>query len=638
MALAYEKDIYLFHQGTNYESYRLLGAHRAVKGKVPGTVFRTWAPNAKAVFVTGDFNNWDESLPMKKITREGLWEAFLPGEVDNSKRLKYKYMIVSEGRICFKADPYARFAGTMEETASYLYIPEEYQWSDGGYMAQRRQNMTPKADTPAYSLPMNIYEVHLGSFRRRGDGSFMNYRELADCMAPYVKKMGYTHVELMPVMEHPLDGSWGYQVCGFYAPTSRFGAPEDFKYFINTMHRYGIGVILDWVPAHFPRDAHGLFEFDGGPLYEYQGKDRMDHKVWGTRFFDVGRPEVQSFLVSNAVYWLEEFHADGLRVDAVASMLYLDYDRAPGEWTPAQDGSNKNYEAIAFFRKLNTEVFRRMPDVLMVAEESTAWPMITKPVYMGGLGFNFKWNMGWQNDMAEYIGKDPVYRRGCHNALTFSMMYSFSENFILPVSHDEVVHGKKSLIDKMWGGYEEKFAGARLFFAYMMCHPGKKLTFMGCEYGQFREWDFNSSLEWFMTGYDMHAKLLKFNAVLNHLYLETPSLWERDLSWDGFAWVKSEDRDANVSAFLRKDAKGEYTLCVFNFSNSTHTGYRLGVPKPGLYREELNTDDERFGGKGRHNLPVRAKEIKEDGFAYSLSLDIPPLSAIIVKREIYRPE
>ncbi|MBO4423699.1 MAG: 1,4-alpha-glucan branching protein GlgB [Clostridia bacterium] len=631
MAKVNDNEKYLFHQGTYYKAYEFLGAHRSVdrNGKTY-TVFRTWAPNADAVFVTGDFNNWSESCPMKRITKKGLWEVKVRLNFKNEDRLKYKYLVMKGGKAVFKADPYGVFAGTHGETATFLYELPDFAWTDGGWMSARKKAMDPAESQPAYSAPINIYEVHLGSFMRKSGGEYLSYRELADRLGPYVKRMGYTHVELLPVAEHPLDESWGYQICGFFAPTSRFGTPEDFMYFVNKLHSYGIGVLLDWVPAHFSKDEHGLYEFDGTPCYEYQGDDRKEHKVWGTRFFDVGREEVQSFLISNALYWLTEYHVDGLRVDAVASMLYLDFDRKPGEWIPAHDGSNKNYEAIAFFKKLNTAVFERYGDVMMIAEESTAWPMVTKPVYMGGLGFNFKWNMGFMNDMLKYVSVDPVFRSGEHRCLTFSLMYSFSENFILAVSHDEVVHGKKSLIDKMFGDYDQKFSGLRTFLTYLMCHPGKKLLFMGTEYGQFREWDCTNQLEWFMTSYEKHAAMLRFTSALNHFYLDTPQLWERDLSWEGFKWVKADDADRNTSVFLRFSADGDFVLCAFNFSAVGIKNYTVGVPKGGLYREVFSTVPSR-------NLPVPAKKTGSDGYDRSIKINLPPLSASIYKCETMKP-
>ncbi len=617
---------YFFHQGTNFESYKYLGHHTASRTT---TVFRVWAPGAESVYVTGDFNNWDESCPMTRVTDNGVWQAEIKLRVHNSEKIKYKYKIKRYDCEFYKADPYAVHSGTLKETASYIYELEEYNWTDKPWLDYRKKTVK-RGD---YPMPMNIYEVHLGSWKRHDDGSYLTYIELADELAPYVKQMGYTHIELMPIAEHPFDGSWGYQVCGFYSPTSRFGTPEMFMYFVNKMHEYGIGVIMDWVPAHFPKNAHGLYEFDGAPLYEYQGYDRMEHKVWGTRFFDVGRQEVQSFLISNAHYWLKEYHIDGLRVDAVAAMLYLDYDRAPGEWVPAFDGSNKNYESIAFFKKLNASIEETYPDVIMAAEESTDWPMITKSVSDGGLGFNFKWNMGWMNDMTDYVQKDPIFRKYHHTALNFSLMYSFNETYILPISHDEVVHGKKSLIDKMWGNYEQKFAGFRLFMAYMMCHPGKKLMFMGSEYGQFREWDYADSLEWFMLDYPAHKTAQHYVSSLNRFYLEKTPLWECDTSWDGFTWVRADDGNGNMSVFIRKDKKGKKLLCVMNFSASQKDNCCIGVPEGGCWSEIFSTDLSEFGGCGTENKNVYAKEMMCDYLPYAINITVPALSALIFEQK-----
>ena len=618
----HSNELYLFHTGTYYRAYEFFGAHRYDGG----TVFRTWAPNADAVYVTGDFNGWRADMPMNKISDRGVWELYTGVNFDNHSRTRYKYMLVKDGRAVFKADPYACFDGTHKETASYLYELPDFDWEDGGWMASRAAAMEAAEDRPPYSAPINIYEVHLGSVLRHADGTYCSYRELADFLVPYVTRMGYTHIELLPVAEHPLDDCWGYQICGFYAPTSRFGEPADFMYFVNEFHKAGIGVILDWVPAHFSKDAHGLADFDGGMCYEYQGDDRKEHKVWGTRFFDVGREEVQCFLVSNALYWLNEYHIDGLRVDAVAAMLYLDFDRMPGEWNPAPDGSNKNYEAIAFFKKLNTEIFRQHDDVLMIAEESSDWPMLTKPVYAGGIGFNFKWDMGFMNDMFRYLRTDPVFRSYEHNCITFSLMYAFSENYILAISHDEVVHGRGSLINKMFGSYDQKFDSIRCFLAYMMCHPGKKLLFMGSEYGQFREWDHNSSLEWFMTDFEKHRDLQNYTEALNHFYLASPQLWERDLSWDGFRWIKADDKDNNTAVFIRMAANKDFLVCAFNFSAVAHNGYRFGVPEPGAYVEA-------FASYPSNRPAAQSEDIPCDGFDQSVCVDLTPLSAAVFRFE-----
>ena len=618
----HESELYLFHQGTYFKAYEFLGVHKTKDG----TVFRTWAPNADALFVTGDFNGWRTDMPMNKISDRGVWELYTSLDFNNADRVRYKYMLVKGGKVSFKADPYAVSDGTHKETASYLYELPAFGWEDEKWLQSRGEAMYATDENPPYSAPVNIYEVHLGSVRRHPDGTYCTYRELADFLVPYVKRLGYTHIELLPVAEHPLDDSWGYQICGFFAPTSRFGTPEDFMYFVNEFHKAGIGVILDWVPAHFSKDAHGLADFDGGMCYEYQGDDRKEHKVWGTRFFDVGREEVQCFLISNALYWLNEYHVDGLRVDAVAAMLYLDFDRAPGEWTPAPDGSNRNYEAIAFFKKLNTEIFRQHGDVFMIAEESSDWPMLTKPVYMGGLGFNFKWNMGWMNDMIKYVNTDPIYRKYEHNCLTFSLMYAFSENYILSISHDEVVHGKGSLINKMFGSYDQKFDGIRCFLAYMMCHPGKKLLFMGSEYGQFAEWNNNAELEWFMTGFDKHRDLQNYTAALNHFYSASPELWERDLSWDGFKWIKADDADRNAAVFMRIAADKSFLVCAFNFSASPLDNYRFGVPETGKYVEAFASYPSDRPAAISENVPC-------DGFDQSVFVDLAPLSAVIFRYE-----
>ena len=621
----HENELYLFHQGTYFKTYEYFGAHRTRDeyGNT-GTVFRTWAPNAEAVYVAGDFNGWRADMPMNKISDRGVWELYTSINFDNADRQRYKYMLKKGYNVAFKADPYAVFDGTHKETASYLYELPGFCWEDGAWLSSRGEAMREKDGKPPYSAPVNIYEVHLGSVKRRDDGSYCTYRELADFLVPYVKRLGYTHIELLPLAEHPLDDSWGYQICGFFAPTSRFGEPADLMYFVNEFHKAGIGVIMDWVPAHFSKDAHGLADFDGGMCYEYQGNDRKEHKVWGTRFFDVGREEVQSFLISNALYWLNEYHIDGLRVDAVAAMLYLDFDRAPGEWNPAPDGSNKNYEAIAFFKKLNTEIFRQHDDVFMIAEESSDWPMLTKPVYAGGLGFNFKWNMGWMNDMIKYVNTDPVYRKYEHNCITFSLMYAFSENYILSISHDEVVHGKGSLINKMFGSYEQKFDGMRCFLAYMMCHPGKKLLFMGSEYGQFAEWNNNAQLEWFMTNFEKHRDLQNYTTALNHFYLNSPALWERDLSWDGFKWIKADDADRNTAVFMRISGDGDFLVCAFNFSAAPNDSYRIGVPEKGAYIEA-------FASYPSGSAAIKSENIPSDNFEQSITLNLAPLSAVILK-------
>lgn len=622
--------IFLFHQGTNFRAYEYMGCHPLGKDRI---VFRTWAPKADSIDLVSDFTGWDEGIPFEKVSENGIWHAIVDISYSELVGKFYKFRVTGGGVTRYKSDPYAFESQTLEKTASIVAKPSDFAWNDSNWLKHRKSIFA--GGRHFYSAPMNIYEMHLGSWRTRdgadnSDGKhYLNYREIADLLVPYVKHLGYTHIELMPIAEYPFDGSWGYQVCGYYAPTSRFGTPDDFRYFVNTLHAAGVGVILDWVPAHFPKDEHGLFEFDGHPLYEYTGKDRMEHKGWGTRCFDVGRPEVQSFLISNALYWLREFHLDGLRIDAVASMLYLDYDRKPGEWIPNAYGENKNLEAIAFFRKLNTAIFGEFGDVLMIAEESTAWPMVTGPVDKGGLGFNFKWNMGWSNDMFDYVARDPLFRRYDHEKLTFPLMYAFSENYILPVSHDEVVHGKKSLLDKMFGEYEDKFACMRAFLVYMITLPGKKMTFMGTEFAPFREWDYQNQLEWFMLDYPMHAKMFEFTSALNNFYLQTPALWQIDDGWDGFEWIDADLRDMNTITYRRKSSDGASVSVIINFSPVAHERFRLKVPENGTYRIAFSSDDECYGGK--NSLEKRSfKARRDENGGYYIDVDIPAYGGLII--------
>lgn len=622
--------IFLFHQGTNFRAYEYMGCHPLGKDRI---VFRTWAPKADSIDLVSDFTGWDEGIPFEKVSENGIWHAIVDIPYSELVGKFYKFRVTGGGVTRYKSDPYAFESQTLEKTASIVAKPSDFAWNDSNWLKHRKSIFA--GGRHFYSAPMNIYEMHLGSWRTRdgadnSDGKhYLNYREIADLLVPYVKHLGYTHIELMPIAEYPFDGSWGYQVCGYYAPTSRFGTPDDFRYFVNTLHAAGVGVILDWVPAHFPKDEHGLFEFDGHPLYEYTGKDRMEHKGWGTRCFDVGRPEVQSFLISNALYWLREFHLDGLRIDAVASMLYLDYDRKPGEWIPNAYGENKNLEAIAFFRKLNTAIFGEFGDVLMIAEESTAWPMVTGPVDKGGLGFNFKWNMGWSNDMFDYVSRDPLFRRYDHEKLTFPLMYAFSENYILPVSHDEVVHGKKSLLDKMFGEYEDKFACMRAFLVYMITLPGKKMTFMGTEFAPFREWDYQNQLEWFMLDYPMHAKMFEFTSALNNFYLQTPALWQIDDGWDGFEWIDADLRDMNTITYRRKSSDGASVSVIINFSPVAHERFRLKVPENGTYRVAFSSDDECYGAK--NSLEKRSfKARRDENGGYYIDVDIPAYGGLII--------
>ena len=611
--------LYLFHEGTNAKAYEYLGAH-PVDG---GVCFRVWAPNVQWAGVAGDFNGWQpDKAPMTKIS-SGVWECFVDG-VNRYDAYKY-YFRTADGREFYKSDPFAFHCETRPGTASKYYGELDFDWSDKGWLRKRK-----KADI--YSSPMNIYEVHAGSWQLYDDGNPLSYRDLADRLIPYVKDMGYTHIELLPVMEYPFDGSWGYQVTGYFAPTSRYGTPEDFAYFVNVAHNAGIGVILDWVPAHFPKDTYGLYEFDGGACYEYADPRKGEHLQWGTRVFDYGKPEVQSFLVSSAMFWISEYHIDGLRVDAVASMLYLDYGRDDGNWIPNCHGGRENLEAVAFLKKLNESVFREHGDVLMIAEESTAWPMVSRPTYLGGLGFNFKWNMGWMNDCLRYFSLDGLARKFNHDCLTFSFFYAFSENFVLPISHDEVVHGKCSLINKMPGTYKEKFAGVRSFLGYMISHPGKKLLFMGCEFGQFIEWNYKQQLDWLLLDYEAHRQLKSYVSALNKFYLANSPLWEIDYSWEGFSWIVSDDSSNSVVAYIRRDKKENELIALCNFTSVTRQKYRIGVPKPGTYRVVFSSALPEFGGKGESTVgSVRAKKKPMHGYEYSIELDIEGLSCMYIK-------
>ena len=616
---------YLFHEGTNYRAYEYMGCHRDKNGYV----FRVWAPNADKAFVTGLFNGWSEDCPMSRVDDAGIWEAHVPDDIFGSG-YNYKYLFITkEGRRSCKCDPYGFYSEVPPEAASRSYDAlSPYLWNDERWLSLRAERYTRDK---VRRQPMNIYEVHAASWKRHDDGTSLSYRELAEELAPYLLQMGYTHVELMPISEYPFDGSWGYQVVGYYAPTARFGTPDDLKYFVDVMHSAGIGVILDWVPAHFPKDEHGLCEFDGGYVYEYQGADRMEQADWGTRRFDVGRPEVQSFLVSNAVYWAEVYHIDGLRVDAVASMLYLNYGKNDGEWTPNVYGDFRCLEAIAFFRKLNSAMVNMYPDVMMIAEESTSWPDITS-FERDGLGFTLKWNMGWMNDTLSYACEDPLFRKYHHDKLTFPMMYAYSEAFVLPISHDEVVHGKKSFLDKMPGEYDMKFAGARVFMAYMMTQPGKKLTFMGSEIGQFKEWDFAGSVEWFLLDYEKHAALQLYNAELNRLYLKTPALWDQDDGWHGFSWIEADNRDESIISYTRLSSDKKEIIVVINFTPVDRPGHTIGVPEAGVYREIFNSDSRRYGGGGRENAAMKTIGEACCGLPFSISLRLPPMSAVILEK------
>ena len=609
-----------FSLGDELRAYTFLGCHAAERDGVHGYVFRVWAPRAQGVSVTGDWNFWNtEDLPMT-LVEYGIWEAFSAYAREGDA---YKFYIRRrDGSAVYKSDPYASRNCALPDTSSRICTLDGYTWGDADY---RRKQGKRKL----LNCPMNIYEMHFGSWRRKPDGSLYTYDELADELVPYLKDMGYTHIELMPLSEYPYEPSWGYQVTGYYAPTFRYGEPKQLMRFVDKCHEAGIGVLLDWVPAHFPKDENGLYEFDGTCCYELEDPLMNEHPDWTTRIFDFGKGEVQSFLISNAVYWLEQYHIDGLRVDAVASMLYLDYNRKQGEWEPNKDGGKENLEAVAFLRKLNNTILGRHPHKYMIAEESTAWPMVTKPASDGGLGFNFKWNMGWMNDMLSYMKTDPLFRAGNHNKVTFSFFYAFSENFVLPISHDEVVHGKGSLINKMPGDYEAKFANLRTFFGYMMAHPGKKLLFMGQEFGQFTEWSEEKQLDWMLLGYDKHTELQTYVKTLNAFYKEHPAFWQIDYSWEGFQWIVPDDFQQSVVAFLRKDAAGKQILVVCNFNPVLREGYTLGAPVSGTYKEVLNSDDEAFGGSGTvHNKSVRTHKKPLHGFEQSITITLPPMSTL----------
>ncbi len=610
-----------FHTDVRADAFRFLGCH----AQTEGFVFRVWAPRAQRVSVVGDFNFWNvDDLPMQRL-ENGVWEAFSP----YPRRLqRYQYYVTGpDGRSVYKTDPYGNRCAPLPDTASVIDPPDGFVWHDAAYRKKRL------AEDPL-RRPLNIYEVHAGSWRRHADGSCLSYEELAQELIPYVRQMGYTHIELLPLMEYPYDPSWGYQVTCYYAPTHRYGAPAQLMRFVDDCHRAGLGVILDWVPAHFPKDANGLYEFDGTCCYELSDPMMNEHPDWTTRIYDYGKAEVRSFLVSNACYWLEYFHVDGIRVDAVASMLYLDYNRP--NYRPNRFGGRENLEAIAFLRALNEAAFRVNPRALMIAEESTAFPLITRPGYDGGLGFLFKWNMGWMNDMLRYMQTDPLYRKGDHNALTFSMTYAYSENFILPLSHDEVVHGKRSLIEKMPGDYKDKFCNLRVLLAYQMAHPGKKLSFMGSEFAQFIEWSYQSGLDWLLLDYEQHRKTQDFVRTLNEFYRKNRPLWENDQDWDGFSWLSCDDRDRSVIAFTRTDRRGRRLAVVCNFCPVLREDYFLPLPKGGWYVPLLNTDEDRFGGYGFRPETVQAKKQKDGGWGGSFR--VPPMSVVFYAVRSRRPE
>ena len=616
-------DLYLIGEGNHYEKYRIMGAHVCVHGGVAGVCFAVWAPSASRVSVVGNFNHWDgREHPMRVRGSSGVWELFIPGLCEGEV---YKFEIrAANGDVFTKADPYAQQMEVRPRTACVVHDPKQFRWQDDEWMNARPERQ-------ALEQPFSIYEVHLGSWRRK-DGHYLGYRELAHQLVEYCQWMGYTHIELMPITEYPFDGSWGYQTVGYFAPTSRFGTPDDFCYFVDHCHRHGIGVFLDWVPAHFPRDAHGLAKFDGTALYEHEDPRLGEHKDWGTLIFNYGRNEVRNFLTASALFWLDQYHIDGLRVDAVASMLYLDYSRNEGEWMPNRYGGRENLEAVEFLKQFNHLVHERFPGAVTMAEESTSWPMVSRPTYVGGLGFTMKWNMGWMNDTLRYFSHDPIHRSYHHHELTFSMMYAFTENFIQPFSHDEVVHGKGSMPNKMPGDDWQKFANLRALYGYMFTHPGKKLLFMGLEFGQWSEWTHDAPLNWDSSNYMPHRGLQLLTRDLNALYCEIPALHEQDFDGRGFYWIDCNDATDSVLSYLRFDCNGGFVVVALNLTPVPRQGYRLGVPKGGEYLEVMNTDAEIYGGSNMGNAgKVVASEEPWMGQAHSIWVTLPPLACIVLR-------
>jgi 1,4-alpha-glucan branching enzyme len=621
-------DLHLFSEGTHLRAYERLGAHPVVIGGVEGVHFAVWAPNARRVSVVADFNDWNPiANPMDQAEGSGIWGLFVP-EAKPGTRYKFSILPSSGAGTIEKADPYAFETELRPKSASVVAPKDEYQWDDADWLNARDASQ-------GLNAPISVYEVHLGSWRRTNDpeSPFLNYREIAHQLVDHVKKHGFTHVELMPVAEHPLDASWGYQVIGYFSPTSRFGTPDDLRYFVDYLHRNGIGVLLDWVPAHFPRDGHGLARFDGTALYEHSDPRQGEHPDWGTLVFNYGRNEVRTFLLSNAVYWLDRFHIDGLRVDAVASMLYLDYSRTRDQWVPNRYGGNENLEAVSFLKSFNEVVHREFPGVLTIAEESTAWPMVSRPTYVGGLGFSIKWNLGWMHDTLFYIRKNPEHRKYHQGVLTFSQLYSYTENFMLPLSHDEVVHGKGTLLSRMPGDWWQQFANIRLLLGYQMGHPGKKLLFMGGEIGQWNEWSEARPIEWGLLDWPMHRAVSRFVGDVNRLYHDEPSLHELDFESDGFEWIDFRDTDQSILAFTRRAKdRDDFLILVYNFTPEPRHGYRIGVPQPGRYRELLNSDSEVYGGSNVGNLGgVSSDAVPFHGQHWSIRLTLPPLAVIVLK-------
>ena len=623
-----EVDLHLFAEGQHWQIYEKFGAHlRDIEGE-HGVYFSVWAPNAQRVSVVGDFNKWDGRVnPMRKLIGSGVWELFLPGVVENTH---YKFEIrTPAGALLLKSDPFAFFNQHGTSTSSLVYNLERYRWSDDEWMQSRsKRNWSQSA--------ISVYEVHLGSWRRRTDegNRFLSYLELAETLLPYVLEMGYTHIELMPIAEHPFEGSWGYQVTNYYAPTSRFGTPDEFRHFVDKCHQAGIGIIMDWVPAHFPKDAYALAEFDGTDLYEHMDPRQGEHQDWGTLIFNFGRNEVRNFLIGNALFWLDKYHIDGLRVDAVASMLYLDYSRKEGQWIPNVHGGRENLDAIYFLKRFNEVCYEKFPGIMTIAEESTAWPGVSRPTYLGGLGFGFKWNMGWMHDFLQYMSLDPIYRRFHHGNITFSLLYAFQEHFVLVLSHDEVVHGKRSLICKMPGDEWQKFANLRMFYAWMYGHPGKKLLFMGGEFGQWHEWNHDQSLDWHLLEEPRHDGLRRLVQHLNYTYKNEPALWQKDDSYEGFEWIDFHDADNSVVSFLRRSREGDLVVFVVNATPLVRHDYRLGVPQTGFYREIINTDAETYGGSNVGNLGgSQSEDVSWMGREHSILIQLPPLSTVAFRLE-----
>ena len=618
-------DLYLFGEGKHQHIYRVLGAHLHTVDGIEGVLFSTWAPNAERVSVVGDFNAWDgRTHGMRSRGGSGVWELFIPG-LQAGCLYKFEIRNRQQNTLLLKTDPYGQRFELRPGTASIVVDHDRYEWGDAEWLNNR-------SSREWLQEPMSVYEVHLGSWRLDKQGKFLNYRVLAKRLVEYVKPLGFTHIELLPITEHPFDGSWGYQTTGYFAPTSRFGSPDDFRWFVDYCHQHGIGIILDWVPAHFPKDAHGLAWFDGTPLYEHEDPRLGEHRDWGTLIYNYGRNEVRNFLIGSALYWLEEFHLDGLRVDAVASMLYLDYSREPGDWIPNKYGGNENLEAIAFLRELNTVTHQQCPGTLVMAEESTAWPQVTRPTWTGGLGFSMKWNMGWMHDTLEYFNKDPIHRHYHHDQLTFGLLYAFTENFILPFSHDEVVHGKGSLLARMPGDDWQRFANLRLLYTYMLTYPGKKLLFMGCEFGQGTEWNANKELDWYVLDYPLHQGVSKALGDLNRLYAETPALHRGDFSHEGFEWIDCHDASQSVLSYLRRSGD-EFVVVIFNFTPVPRHNYRIGVPESGTYREIFNSDSTYYGGGNVGNTPIKAEPKDWMGRPYSINLTIPPLGGIVLAKQ-----